>query len=247
LSLSIIVPSYNEARTIGPLLERLLALSPGWEIVVVDGGSLDGSREILDGYREHPRIKLIFEEKPEGKGAAIQKGIRIASKDIVIIQDADLELFPEEIPSLVAKVDPFNKVAVFGSRFLNASRSSSGATFAANVLFTWMVNVLHFCRLTDVLTCYKAFPRKTGQELKLESKGFDIEVEIASKLMRSGFRIQEVGIKYHPRTRAEGKKIRFRHAFAIFLAVFRYRFWQPPPVLLSSVSKGNEEPDTFHS
>lgn len=226
MDVSIIVPSFNEAGTILSLLNRLLSLDSKWEIIVVDGGSQDGTHAILEKFQENPRIKIIYEERPEGKGTAIRKGIQFATKNNIIFQDADLELNPEEIPNLVSDLIKGKRIAVFGSRFLKKKKASSKGTLMANIFFTRMVNLIYFSHLTDVLTCYKAFPRDIGLDLDLQAKGFDIEIEIATKLIRNGIEIREKPVSYFPRSMEEGKKIRFRHSFLIFFAILKYRFWK---------------------
>lgn len=218
--LSIIIPAYNERRTIGELLDRVeRAPMPGWEreIIIVDDGSSDGTRELLAARQG---IQVILHEKNGGKGTAVRTGLASATGTHMLIQDADLEYDPEDIARLLNEIDADRADVVYGSRNLRP-RERQGALLLR--LGTWvitqLINILHRQRLTDACTCYKLFPRKAADAF--QAGQFDSELLFTADLARRGYRFTEVPISYHPRTAAEGKKIRYRdgiEAIALIIA-----------------------------
>src|SRR3989344_6288540 len=217
--LSIIIPCYNESRTIEEILHRAIRASlPGWdrEIIVVDDGSTDGTREILKNL-DLPIIR-IFQEKNGGKGTAVCAGIDRASGSYVITQDADLEYNPNEIHKLLSVIDAGVADVVYGSRNLSPQESEGSRVRRLGVWFlTLMINVLYQLHLTDICTCYKLFPREASSAVV--PGGFESDILLAAALSRKGYRFAEVPISYSPRTVAEGKKIRLRDGLYAIIAI----------------------------
>lgn len=230
--LSILIPVYNEIRTLERLLDRVMEapLPCARELVIVDDGSTDGSREVLRRFaRGREEVRLLFHKKNGGKGAAIRTAIRHATGDWCIIQDADLEYDPSEYGKLLVPVELGIADAVFGSRFLSGSyrRAMFFWHTLANKTLTVASNVLNDLNVTDMETCYKLVRTEILQNLVIRSKGFDLEPELTAKLARWGARIYEVPISYRGRTYAEGKKIGAKDAVMALSAMVRYRFFDP--------------------
>ncbi len=238
--LSIIIPVYNERATAATLLDRVLALElPGLakEIVIVEGNSSDGTRELVRGYEERPRVKVVYEDAPRGKGAAVRLGLAEASGDFLLIQDGDLEYDPADIPTLLQPLLSGAADVVFGSRVMTAPQHWQFRRFRGlerffgffvnlgGVLFTGLFNILYGTRLTDGATMYKLFRSQDLEVLRLRSDGFDYDWEISAKLAKKGLRFAELPVTYRARSRAEGKKIRFwRDGWKVLAAILRYRF-----------------------
>jgi glycosyltransferase involved in cell wall biosynthesis len=226
-SLSIIVPVYNEARTVASVIERLLAvdLPVPREIVVVNDGSTDGTRDVLDHIPKRPGLlQIVHAERNAGKGAAIRLGLAQSSGTIIAIQDADLELDPVQLASLVAPIVAGSADVVYGSRFLQGSTTAPWVTVAANRFLTRVTNLLFGSHLTDMETCYKIMRTDIARALELESNRFDIEPEITAKLLLHGHRIHELPVSFQPRLRSEGKKINWRDGVHAVRVLLRYRF-----------------------
>ena len=208
--LTIIITSYNEEKTIGAVLDKVLEtpLSFEKEIIIVDGDSSDSTREILKRYEAgHDNIKLILEEKREGKGAAIRKGFKAATGDVLLIQDADLELDPSEYPRLLKPLEEGKADVVYGSRFKHGRGLTSLGSYIGNQTITWLVNILFLKRLTDIATCYKVFRKDAIKDMDLVCNGFDFDAEFTCKLLKSGKKILELPVAYVPRSHSEGKKL----------------------------------------
>jgi len=225
--LSIIIPCYNEKPTILEVLERLEQISISnikKEIIIVDDGSVDGTVDLLKNI--HKRYKVVFHSHNQGKGAAIRSAMREVTGDIVLIQDADLEYHPEDIPRVIAPIIDNRSKAVYGTRIHNyrLKRFSGYSYYFGGKLLTWITNVLYDCRITDEATGYKAFLSSVLKNIELESKGFEFCPEVTAKLLRSGIQIVEVPILYSPRTLSEGKKIRFRDGVMAIWTLVKYRF-----------------------
>jgi glycosyltransferase involved in cell wall biosynthesis len=229
--LSILVPVYNEAGTVATVIDRLrtIDLPLPREIVIVDDGSTDGTREVLDDLASRDQtLRVIHAERNAGKGAAIRSGLAAARGTIIAIQDADLELDPAQLASLVAPILNGTTPVVFGSRFLDGYGAVPLLTFVANKTLTTVTNLLYGSRLTDMETCYKIMRTDVARGLHLESNRFDIEPEITAKLLRAGHRIVEVPVRYEPRGREHGKKIKWRDGVHALRVLVRHRFAARP-------------------
>jgi glycosyltransferase involved in cell wall biosynthesis len=224
--ISIVVPVYNEVRTVASVIERLFAidLPAPREILVVNDGSTDGTREVLDQIPKRPELRIIHAEKNGGKGSAIRTGFANASGTIVAIQDADLELDPAQLAALVKPILDGRTRVVYGSRFLAGRPAAPWLSIAANEVLTGVTNVLFGGRLTDMETCYKVMAADIAKSLNLESNRFDIEPEITAKLLRAGHTILELPVRFEPRSRAQGKKIGWRDGVRAIQVLLKYRF-----------------------
>lgn len=229
--LSILVPVYNEEATVGAVIDRLLAidLPVAREILVVNDGSTDGTRQVLDAIamRGDPSrgegLRIVHAAANGGKGLAIRKGFEQARGTIVAIQDADLELDPAELAVLVQPILAGETAVVYGSRFLHGNAGAPWLTVAANRFLTLLTNVLYGSHLTDMETCYKVMRTEVARALRLEANRFDIEPEITAKLLRAGHRIVELPVRFEPRSRAQGKKIGWRDGLEAILVLVRHR------------------------
>jgi len=225
--LSIIVPVYNEARTVRAVLDRLLAidLPVAREILVVDDGSTDGTGEVLSrAAAEGLAVTVIRAVRNGGKGSAIRAGLQKATGTIVAIQDGDLELDPAQMSALVRPILSGQARVVYGSRFLERRSRAPWLTVAANRVLTTATNVLYGSTLTDMETCYKIMRADVARSLQLRASRFDIEPEITARLLRAGHRIHELPVQFDPRSRAQGKKIRWRDGVRALQVLLRERF-----------------------
>lgn len=228
--LSIIVPVYNEARTVAHVIERLrtVDLPIDREIVVVNDGSSDGTGTVLDGLAQDGTLIVIHASPNAGKGGAIRRGLEVARGDIIAIQDADLELDPAQIGALVAPIVAGDAAVVYGSRFLNGRPDAPFMTVAGNRFLTAVTNLLYGSRITDMETCYKIMRADVARALDLTSNRFDIEPEITAKVLLSGHRIVERPVVFQPRSKAEGKKIKWRDGVRAVQVLAGLRFsWRP--------------------
>ncbi len=220
--LSVVMPVYNEIATIHTILEQVLASPEVLEIVVVDDGSQDGTRDALADVSDE-RIRVILHPENRGKGAAVRTGFSEARGDVVVVQDADLEYDPSEYPALLAPIRAGDADAVYGSRFLSgSSRVLYYKHRLGNGLLTFLSNLATDLNLTDMETCYKAVRREVLQSLDLRQERFGIEPELTAKLARAGARIYEVPVSYRGRTYAEGKKIGWRDGVKAVWCIWKY-------------------------
>ena len=225
--LSIMIPVYNEANTLGAVIDRVRAapVQEGVlkEIIVVDDGSTDGTEAILKDL-DDDGITVVRHPKNRGKGAAVRTALAQATGDWALIQDADLEYAPEDYPELIAPFlrDP-SIVAVFGSRFLGRIEGMKLPNFIANKLLTWFTNLLFFSRITDLCTGYKLYRTDTVREIPLVRDGFDLEHELTAKLLKSGCRIVDVPITYTGRDVSAVKKVRWTDFFINIKTLLKYR------------------------
>jgi glycosyltransferase involved in cell wall biosynthesis len=225
--LSIIVPVYNEARTVAAVIDRLLTipLPVPREIVVVNDGSTDGTRAVLDGMAPRPGVlDIVHAPQNGGKGRAIRTGFARARGTVFAIQDADLELDPAQLAMLVQPILDGRTQVVYGSRFLAGRPAAPVITVLANRALTAATNLLYGARITDMETCYKIMARDVARSLVLEANRFDIEPEITAKLLKAGHRILELPVTFTPRSRAQGKKIGWRDGVTAVQVLFRHRF-----------------------
>ncbi len=224
MSLSIVIPVYNERQTLDLVLERVRALPLTKEIILVDDGSTDGSRERLRELEGLPEVRVLFHERNQGKGAAIRTGIAAATMDLVVIQDADLEYDPDELPKLMAPILAGKADVVFGSRFIGSEphRVLYFWHMVVNRLLTLASNVLTNLNLTDIESCYKMFRRDVIQSITIEESRFGVEPELTAKVARMHCRIYEVGISYSGRTYEEGKKIGWRDGVRAIWCILKY-------------------------
>lgn len=222
---TVIVPALNEEDTIGEVVERLLKVPLDTQVIVVDDGSHDKTPEVLRSFEN--RILVITNAKRGGKGAAIRQALPHAKGSATIIQDADLEYLPEEIPNVVRPILEGRESVVYGTRF--SSGMPGGMALPnriVNVLLAWAVRLLYFRRITDEATCYKAFRTDLLQSMDLECQRFEFCPEATAKAIRLGERIAEVPITYIPRSKQAGKKIRWTDAPEAFWTLLKHRWWR---------------------
>lgn len=226
MSLTVLIPVYNERATIEAILRQVQSVNLADEIIVVDDASTDGTREVLQQLIPAlPGARLLLHDRNRGKGAAIRTGLGLVSSDLVLIQDADLEYDPREVPNLLRPIQDGKADVVYGSRFLGAPRRTTMFWhMVANKLLTLMTNLLYNSILSDMETGYKLFRRELIQSIPIRSNRFDFEPEITAKLLKRKARIFEVPISFNPREYSEGKKIGLADAFAAVWALLKYRF-----------------------
>lgn len=230
MRLTIIIPVYNEEKTIGKVIDKLLGVKLPYrkEIIIVDDGSTDGTKKRIK-KTQNTSIKTIFHKHNQGKGAAIQSGIKKATGDYILIQDADLEYNPQEIPQLLNALKRGIKkdsVAVYGSRFIKGNATIPPLYLLGNKVLTAITNMLYGTRLTDMETGYKLVPVSFFKKIKLTSHRFDIEPEITIKLIKNKVRIIEVPISYKGRTHLGGKKLTVNDAFGALKTLLYLRFFR---------------------
>lgn len=231
MKVSVVIPAYNEARTIEAVILRVQAVDLGpfeKEIVVVDDGSSDGTVDVLKGL---VGIQFVVHGLNAGKGAAIATGLKAATGDVFIIQDADLEYDPEDYPVVIKAILDKQCDVVIGSRFLlerpvffGRRRSPYLSHYLGNMFIVFLTNLLYGKRFTDYEGCYKAFTRKALALASVSAKGFEFDNELICKLFRKGVHVREVPIHYSPRTYANGKKINWRHGLIILWTIIKWRF-----------------------
>lgn len=223
--LTVIIPVYNEKETIDKVVAAVSSVKLDKEIVIVDDGSTDGTREILAQISLlASNIRVIYHEKNQGKGKAIQTGIAAAGGEYVIIQDADMEYDPSDYKILLEAVEKNNAAIVYGSRFLSGKKVTSFWHKTVNSFLTQLTNVLYGAHLTDMETCYKLFRTDIIKKINIQSHGFEVEPEITLKSLRMGFKILEVPISYKGRSYHEGKKIGWKDGVKAVAVLIRYRF-----------------------
>jgi len=226
--LSVIIPVYNERNTVAEAVRRsrTAEIPLEREIVVVDDGSDDGTRQILSQLQDST-VRLVSHPANRGKGAAIRTGLSHVTGDLVLIQDADLEYDPDDWPKLLAPVLKGKARVVYGSRFTGERRNMMFWHWVGNRFLSLVTNLLYNTTLSDMETCYKLFDRRVLRGLTIDSDRFDFEPEITAKVLRRGFRIYEVPISYAGREYHEGKKITWKDGFRALYTLVRYRVWRP--------------------
>jgi glycosyltransferase involved in cell wall biosynthesis len=227
--LSVIIPAYNEEKTLSQVLDRILLLPLKLEVIVVSDGSKDRTPEIIKEYKNKYGIIGIILNENCGKGFAIREGLRYATQPYTIIQDADLEYYPEDYEILLNTIQGNNSIVVYGSRNLPDAQGHKNPFkyfryWLGGKLVTYFTNILYNAHLTDEATCYKLFPTELLKKMNLQCKGFDFCPEVTAKTVRLGYKIVEVPIKYVPRSINEGKKVRAWHGFEAMLILLKFRF-----------------------
>ena len=225
MNISVIIPVYNEVKNINEIIKRVQTTKLASEIVIVDDGSKDGTRDILQKLNGKKKVRVILHEKNQGKGAAVVTGLKAAKGDILLIQDADLEYDPRDYPSLLKPLQEGIADVVYGSRFLGGPhRVTMFWHQVANKLLTFMTNILYDSILTDMETGYKVFRRQVIEGMTIKAKRFNFEPEFTAKILKRKHRIYEVPISFNPRDYTEGKKIKLKDAFEAVWALIKYRF-----------------------
>lgn len=223
--LSVLIPCYNEKNTINEVLDKVLSVELPLEIIVVDDGSTDGTRELLRARPENSKIKIIFHEKNSGKGAAVITALSKATGDLVVIQDADLEYDPNDFKAIVDQFKDPNITVVYGNRWHSTNpRHSYFRFFLGGLVVTYWTNILFGARLHDEPTCYKAFRRNVLGSFKLRSRGFEFCPEVTAYTLLAGHKIKEIPIKYKPRSFEEGKKINWKDGVKALWVLTKIRF-----------------------
>lgn len=234
VKLSVLMPAYNEKETIEEILKRVRAVNIGKgnsiEIVVVDDGSKDGTRDILTKLaKKHKELKIVFHPKNRGKGAAVRTAIANMTGDIAIIQDADLEYDPQDYPKLIKPIVDGKAKVVYGSRFKSGRDPKKHKTYMAlnyyaTKLLNLIANILYNAKITDEPTCYKVFDACVLKSLPLRCERFEFCPEVTAKVRKRGYKILELPINYNPRSLEEGKKIGWKDGFEAIWTLIKYRF-----------------------
>jgi glycosyltransferase involved in cell wall biosynthesis len=226
--LGVIMPVFNESKTIDEIMRRVLAQPNVCELVVVDDASSDGTIDFLNQWQQRDgRVRVLKHQMNHGKGAAIRTGWAVSTAPVIIMQDADLEYDPNDYSCMLDLILSNQADVVYGSRFSGDNNLSNPTwhTFGNHCL-TWCSNFASGLKLTDEATCYKMFRREVFERIKLEEAGFGFCPEVTAKISKLGVRVREVPVSYHGRTRAEGKKIRFRHGLNALQCIIKYNFFR---------------------
>ena len=225
MKLSVIIPVYNEVESIQVILKRVQDTRLVHEIIVVDDGSKDGTRDVLAALDGKKGVRVILHERNKGKGAAVRTGMAAALGDVLLIQDADLEYDPRDYPQLLEPINEGLADVVYGSRFLGrAHRVTMFWHMVANRMLTFITNIMYNTILTDMETGYKVFRREILNGMILHANSFDFEPEFTAKILKRRFRIYEVPITFNPRDYNQGKKIKLHDAFEAVWTLIKYRF-----------------------
>lgn len=225
MKLSLIIPIYNEVELLETVLAKVRAAIPfKHELILVDDHSQDGTREILKKEEQKPDTIVVYHKKNQGKGAAIRTGLKHATGDIVIIQDADMEYDPRDIPRVIQPILDEKTNVAYGSRFLGSVEKMRLPNFVANKILAWLVSILYFHRITDEATAYKAFRRKVIESIDLKCERFEFCPEVTAKVLRKGEKIIEVPVVFTARSFEEGKKIGWRDFIVAVWTLLKFRF-----------------------
>jgi glycosyltransferase involved in cell wall biosynthesis len=225
-TLSVLIPCYNELATLSEIVQRVSAVETGleMEIIIVDDGSTDGTREIITKLASQGVVKAYFQPRNMGKGAAVKRALKESTGDIVLIQDADLEYDPADYPNLLRPILTGRSKAVYGSRFLGEHKAMYFWHSMGNQFLTLLTNILYDTTLTDMETCYKVVTGDIARRIRLTSPRWGFDPEMTARILRMGVRIYEVPISYNGREFHEGKKISWRDAFVVMATLIRCRF-----------------------
>ncbi len=227
LTLSVVIPCYNEVSTIAEVLQRVEDVGLADEIIIVDDGSTDGTRAALAAIEAEarPHVRILYHERNQGKGAALVTGFAAATCEVLLIQDADFEYDPRDYPALLKPLEEGISKVVYGSRFLGGPRKAMNFwNMVANKSLTLITNILYNAILSDMETCYKVFQREVVEGMNIRARSFDFEPEFTAKVLKQGIRIYEVPISYNGREWAEGKKIKWTDAPIALWVLIKYRF-----------------------
>ena len=225
MKLTVVIPVYNEKDTIKEVIERVERSPVEKEIIIVNDGSDDGTKEVLDSIKEQRKnIRLVHLKENMGKGQAIKKGFSLAKGDYVIIQDADLEYDPDQYPKLLEPLLNREADIVFGTRLLNRTPKGDWLLYFGRISSTWVANILFKSNLTDAYTCYKLLPIDFVSNMNITSNGFELEAELTAKTLLAGKKVKEIPISYTPRTQKEGKKITWKDWFRGVKMFFTLKF-----------------------
>ena len=224
MKLSIIIPVYNEKANIAAVIDAVKTVDLPKEIIVVDDGSTDGTSEILESYKDDETIRIHSSVLNFGKGTAIRVGLKYVTGDIVVIQDADLEYDPQQIPELIKPIVDGKADVVYGSRFKGSIKGMKFANWLANRILVIAANVLYRAGISDEATCYKAFRADIIKSLQLKCTRFEFCPEVTAKVRKRGIPIHEIPIHYTGRTVAEGKKVTWKDGFEAIWVLIKYRF-----------------------
>jgi glycosyltransferase involved in cell wall biosynthesis len=225
MKVSVIIPVYNEKSTIEEILRRVKVEEIATEILIIDDGSNDGTRDILGNLDQDNQLRVFLHDRNQGKGAAVRTGFQNATGDVFLIQDADLEYDPRDYPSLIQPIEEGIADVVYGSRFLGGPRRTVMFWhMVANKLLTFMTNLLYNTILSDMETGYKVFKREIVDGMQIHANSFDFEPEFTAKVLKKKARVYEVPISFNPRDYDEGKKIGMRDAFQAVWTLIKYRF-----------------------
>jgi len=227
LTLSVIIPCFNEVHSIEEVLNRVEAVGLANEILIIDDGSTDGTREVLKQIeaQQRPNVRILYHDRNQGKGAAVVTGFAAASSDVFLIQDADFEYDPREYPLLMKPIEEGIAAVVYGSRFLGGPRKAMNFwNMVANRSLTLATNILYNAILSDMETCYKVFRAEVVRDMVIHAKRFEFEPEVTAKVLKQGIRIYEVPISYNGREWHEGKKIKWTDAPIALWTLLKYRF-----------------------
>lgn len=225
--LTVLIPAYNEGRTLEQVIDTVLKVPEDLEIVLIDDGSSDDTWTVMESRADGNRVRAVRHEVNRGKGAAIRTGLTHARGHLVLIQDADLEYSPADYGALLEPLKTQRAAVVYGSRSFSSHAAYSYWYVMGNRLVTLVTNVLYNCYLADIETGYKVMPLDVARTLDLHARGFELEPEITAKLLRLGHRIFEVPITYAARSREEGKKLTAIDGVKAILTLVRYRLWTP--------------------
>lgn len=223
MKLSVIIPCYNEVNTLATVIRAVRQVPIEKEIIVVDGNSTDGTREVLEAEAAAGDVRPIYQTVKDGRGGALRQGLEAAAGDVIVFQDADLELDPACFPDLLEPIRAGRADIVFGSRFLRGRPNMTFLQYWGNKGVNWTLNLLWATRLTDVETCYQMFRREAVEGLTFDRNDMSFTVELTLRLVRSRLRIAEVPVKYQPRTQEEGKKLYWADGFISLWVLVRYR------------------------
>lgn len=226
MKLSVIVPVYNERHTIAEIIKRVTAVPVEKQVIIVDDGSTDGTRDFISSLKDKD-IEVVLHEKNQGKGAAVRTGASHVKGDIVIIQDADLEYDPREYPELIKPILDGNADVVYGSRLIGGKPQRVYMFWhkLGNDFLTLFTNILFNTSLSDMETGYKVFKAEVFAKIKIKSNGFAFEPEITAKVFKNKYRVYQIPISYYGRNYEEGKKISWVHGFEAILALLRFKFF----------------------